>query len=96
LRGRLPEEALRRFRAFGGLQAYPSRTKDIDGVDYSTGSVGLGAVAATFGGLVRQYLTDHFAAPADARYIALVGDAELDEATSGKPSPRSTCAGSAT
>ena len=79
LRGRLPEEALRRFRAFGGLQAYPSRTKDIDGVDYSTGSVGLGAVAATFGGLVRQYLTDHFAAPADARYIALVGDAELDE-----------------
>jgi pyruvate dehydrogenase E1 component len=79
LRGRLPPEALRRFRAFGGLQAYPSRTKDIDGVDYSTGSVGLGAVAATFGGLVRQYLMDHFAAPGGARYIALVGDAELDE-----------------
>ncbi len=79
LRGRLPEEALRRFRALGGLQAYPSRTKDPDGVDYSTGSVGLGAVAATFGGLVRQYLIDHFEAPRGARYIALVGDAELDE-----------------
>jgi pyruvate dehydrogenase E1 component len=79
LRGRLPQDALRRFRAFGGLQAYPSRTKDADGVDYSTGSVGLGAVAATFGGLVRQYLMDHFDAPGGARYIALVGDAELDE-----------------
>jgi pyruvate dehydrogenase E1 component len=79
LRGRLPAETLRRFRALGGLQAYPSRTKDPDGVDYSTGSVGLGAVAATFGGLVRQYLIDHFEAPRGARYIALVGDAELDE-----------------
>src|SRR5262245_52961362 len=79
LRGRLPEEALRRFRALGGLQAYPSRTKDIDGVDFSTGSVGLGAVAATFGGLVRQYVMDHFDAPPGSRYIALVGDAELDE-----------------
>jgi pyruvate dehydrogenase E1 component len=79
LRGRLPREALARFRMFGGLQAYPSRTKDVDGVDFSTGSVGLGAVAATFGGLVRQYLMDHFDAPSGARYIALVGDAELDE-----------------
>ena len=79
LRGRLPQEALGRFRALGGLQAYPSRTKDIDGVDFSTGSVGLGAVAATFGGLVRQYLMDHFDAPGGSRYIALVGDAELDE-----------------
>src|SRR5439155_22289088 len=42
LRGRLPQEALGRFRALGGLQAYPSRTKDIDGVDCSPGSVGLG------------------------------------------------------
>jgi pyruvate dehydrogenase E1 component len=79
LRGRLPGDTLRRFRALGGLQAYPSRTKDVDGVDYSTGSVGLGAVAATFGGLVRQYLMDHFEAPGGSRYIALVGDAELDE-----------------
>src|SRR5262249_45095596 len=79
LRGKLPREALTRFRSFGGLQAYPSRTKDVDGVDYSTGSVGLGAVAATFGGLVRRYLIDHFEAPSGSRYVALVGDAELDE-----------------
>ena len=79
LRGRLSREMLPRFRTLGGLQAYPSRTKDVDGVDYSTGSVGLGAVAATFGGLVRQYLMDRFDAPGGSRYIALVGDAELDE-----------------
>jgi pyruvate dehydrogenase E1 component len=79
LRGRLPQSALRGFRAFGGLQSYPSRTKDPDAVDYSTGSVGLGAVAATFGGLTRRYLMDHFPVPHDGRYVALVGDAELDE-----------------
>ncbi len=79
LRGRLSRDALARFRSFGGLQAYPSRTKDVDGVDYSTGSVGLGGVAATFGGLVRQYLIDHFEVPSGSRYVAVVGDAELDE-----------------
>jgi pyruvate dehydrogenase E1 component len=79
LRGRLPEDALRRFRAYQGLQAYPSRTKDVDEVDYSTGSVGLGAVAAAFGGLTRQYLHDHFGLDGEPRFIALVGDAELDE-----------------
>jgi pyruvate dehydrogenase E1 component len=79
LRGRLAPEALRRLRALGGLQAYPSRTKDVDDVDFSTGSVGLGAVAATFAGLVRQYLMDRFQAPDGSRYFALVGDAELDE-----------------
>lgn len=78
LRGRLPLPALKRFRAFGGLQAYPSRTKDPDGVDFSTGSVGLGPVAATFGGLTDRYIRDHFG-PGGDRYIALVGDAELDE-----------------
>ena len=45
LRGLLPQAKLATFRQFGGLQAYPSRTKDLDGVDFSTGSVGLGAVA---------------------------------------------------
>ena len=79
LRGRLPEDALRRFRAYQGLQAYPSRSKDVDGVDYSTGSVGLGAVAAAFGGLTRQYLRDHFGLEAERRFIAILGDAELDE-----------------
>ena len=42
LLGRQTQEKLERFRAFGGAQAYPSRTKDTDDVDISTGSVGLG------------------------------------------------------
>ncbi len=79
LRGRLPEEALRQFRATGGLQAYPSRTKDPDGVDFSTGSVGLGAVAALFGGLTARYVEDHRGIADSRRFVALVGDAELDE-----------------
>src|SRR5215475_4631989 len=84
LRGLLPQEKLKAFRAYGGLQAYPSRTKDPDGVDFSTGSVGLGAVAPLFGALVRDYLVDHFSPtgltmPESSWHIALVGDAELDE-----------------
>lgn len=84
LRGLLPQEKLQAFRQYGGLQAYPSRTKDPDGVDFSTGSVGLGAVAPIFGALVRDYVEDHFAheqerARASGWHIALVGDAELDE-----------------
>jgi pyruvate dehydrogenase E1 component len=83
LRGMLSGEKLRAFRQFGGLQAYPSRTKDSDRVDFSTGSVGLGAVAPIFGALVRDYVADHFGhnpdAPGSGWHIALVGDAELDE-----------------
>src|SRR4029453_10661321 len=84
LRGLLPEEKLRTFRQYGGIQAYPSRTKDADGVDFSTGSVGLGAVAPIFGALVRDYLNDHFDKGKNnfsrlGWHIALVGDAELDE-----------------
>ncbi len=83
LRGLLPEQKLTAFRQFGGLQAYPSRTKDVDGVDFSTGSVGLGAVAPIFGALVRDYVADHFGNQRrDGRsgwQIAVVGDAELDE-----------------
>lgn len=83
MRGFLPPEKLREFRQFGGLQAYPSRTKDVDHVDFSTGSVGLGAVAPIFGALVRDYVADHFGAddrrPGAGWQIALVGDAELDE-----------------
>src|SRR5699024_4919031 len=33
------------LRSYGGLQPYPSRTKDPDTVDFSTGSVGIGATA---------------------------------------------------
>ena len=48
LLGDLDPAYLTTLRAFGGLQSYPSRTKDPDPVDFSTGSVGLGAVAPLF------------------------------------------------
>jgi len=79
LRGRLTAEALRGLRAFGGLQAYPSRRKNADVVDLSTGSMGLGAVQATFGALASRYVVDHFGGERRGRVIVIVGDAELDE-----------------
>ena len=79
LLGRLPQEYLTQLRSYGGLQAYPSRTKDPDRVDFSTGSVGLGAVAPAFAALAHTYADRHFDGVAPHRFIALVGDAELDE-----------------
>jgi pyruvate dehydrogenase E1 component len=79
LLGRLPPEYLTRLREFGGLQSYPSRTKDPDPVDYSTGSVGIGATATIWGALAHRYVAGHFEVPVGGRQIALVGDAELDE-----------------
>jgi pyruvate dehydrogenase E1 component len=79
LRGRLPLAALQELRSFGGLQAYPSRRKNPDIVDLSTGSMGLGAVQATLGALATRYVTDHFGAGPPERFIVMVGDAELDE-----------------
>jgi pyruvate dehydrogenase E1 component len=79
LLGRLPQDKLRQLREFGGLQAYPSRVKDPDGVTITTGSVGLGAGATIFGALAQQYVAHHFQRSPQGRYIALVGDAEIDE-----------------
>ncbi len=80
LLGRLERPYLESLRAFGGLQSYPSRTKDPDPVDYSTGSVGIGATAPIWGAIARRYLEHHrFDAPPRGRQIALLGDAELDE-----------------
>ena len=80
--GRQTRENLERFRAFGGAQAYPSRTKDEDDVDFSTGSVGLGVAATLFASIVRDYVRSHgweTRGGSDGRMIALAGDAELDE-----------------
>lgn len=83
LLGNLERRYLTTLRSFGGLQAYPSRTKDPDPVDFSTGSVGLGAAAPLFAALADRYATAHFRRGEDPkkrkRFIALVGDAELDE-----------------
>jgi pyruvate dehydrogenase E1 component len=83
LLGNLDASMLTRLREFGGLQSYPSRTKDPDPVDFSTGSVGLGAVAPMFAALADRYLRLHFresiASQPERRFVALVGDAELDE-----------------
>lgn len=79
LLGNLDRSSLNELRAFGGLQSYPSRTKDPDEVDFSTGSVGLGAAAPLFAAVVRRYVDSHFGRRPDSRFIALIGDAELDE-----------------
>ena len=79
LRGRLTAGALRELRSFGGLQAYPSRRKNADIVDLSTGSMGLGAVQATFGALASRYIVDHLGGRSRGRVVVMVGDAELDE-----------------
>ena len=79
LTGELDRSYLTTLRQRGGLQAYPSRTKDPDVSDFSTGSVGLGAVAPLFSALTRRYTDSHFGEQPPARFIALVGDAELDE-----------------
>ena len=79
LLGNLDRSYLTTLRAFGGLQSYPSRTKDPDRVDFSTGSVGLGAAAPLFAAATRRYVNAHFGDRPRSRFIAVIGDAELDE-----------------
>ncbi len=81
LMGNQTKEKLVNFRGFGGAQSYPSRTKDVDDVDFSTGSVGLGVAITAFASTMQDYLQ---AKPwtkdrKEGRMVALVGDAELDE-----------------
>ncbi|WP_344868243.1 transketolase-like TK C-terminal-containing protein [Amycolatopsis ultiminotia] len=79
LLGDLDEKYLTSLREFGGLQSYPSRSKDPDRVDYSTGSVGIGATAPIWGALARRYVEAHGGGAGTGRQYSLVGDAELDE-----------------
>ncbi len=79
LLGRLDRSYLTRLRDFGGLQSYPSRTKDPYPVDYSTGSVGLGSAAPLFGALADRFTQTRLGASTGGRFISLLGDAELDE-----------------
>jgi pyruvate dehydrogenase E1 component len=79
LLGELDEEYLPTLREFGGLQSYPSRSKDPDPVDYSTGSVGIGASATIWGALARRYAQAAVGGAGTGRQYALLGDAELDE-----------------
>ena len=79
--GRQSLDKLQNFRGFKGAQSYPSRTKDTDDVDFSTGSVGLGVAQTLFSSLVQDYVTAHgwMQDRPEGRMIALVGDAEMDE-----------------
>ena len=81
LMGNQSLENLQNFRSYGGAQSYPSRTKDVDDVDFSTGSVGLGVAITAFASMVQDYLLakewSEFDTP--GRIISLMGDAELDE-----------------
>src|SRR6476469_764474 len=79
--GHQTREKLENFRGFKGAQSYPSRTKDTDDVDFSTGSVGLGVAQTLFASLVQDYVKSHgwMQGRPEGRMIALVGDAEMDE-----------------
>ena len=80
LLGDLEESYLPTLRAKGGLQSYPSRLKDPDTVDFSTGSVGIGATAALWAAIAHRYVASQFpSAPLAGRFVSLLGDAELDE-----------------
>ena len=86
LLGRQTRDKLENFRGYKGAQSYPSRTNDTDGVDFSTGSVGLGVSQTLFSSLVQDYVRAHGWGQEingeprpEGRMIALLGDAELDE-----------------
>ena len=81
LLGQQDLEKLRNFRGLHGAQSYPSRTKDIDDVDFSTGSVGLGVAQTLFASVAQDYLRAKGWGRdlPEGRMIGLVGDAEMDE-----------------
>jgi pyruvate dehydrogenase E1 component len=73
-------DKLKNFRGLGGVQSYPSRTKDTSDVDFSTGSVGLGVAITAFASVIQDYVrAKGLSTVPEGRMVALVGDAELDE-----------------
>jgi pyruvate dehydrogenase E1 component len=79
LLGQQSLDKLKAFRALGGAQAYPSRTKDKGGIDFSTGSVGLGVGVTLFASIVQDFLAARIPSLDTGRMVAIMGDAELDE-----------------
>jgi len=81
LAGNQTREKLENFRGLKGAQSYPSRTKDSDDVDFSTGSVGLGVAQTLFSSLVQDYVKAHgwMKERPEGRMVSLIGDAEMDE-----------------
>lgn len=80
LLGNQTRQQIEDFRGLGGAQPYPSRTKDKDDVDFSTGSVGMGVAMTAFASMTQDYLAGHgWLDQPKGRMVALVGDAELDE-----------------
>ncbi|MGL4395918.1 MAG: transketolase-like TK C-terminal-containing protein [Hyphomicrobium sp.] len=81
LLGRQSLDKMKNFRGYKGAQSYPSRTKDQDDVDFSTGSVGLGVAQSLFASLVQDYVAARgwLGDRREGRMISIVGDAELDE-----------------
>jgi pyruvate dehydrogenase E1 component len=81
LLGNQDVEKLQDFRGLGGAQSYPSRTKDTDDVDFSTGSVGLGVAITGFASLIQDYVHAKGWSKdwPKGRMVALMGDAEIDE-----------------
>ncbi len=81
LLGRQSRAKMENFRGYKGAQSYPSRTKDGENVDFSTGSVGLGVAQTLFASLVQDYVKAHGWAKdrGEGRMVALIGDAEMDE-----------------
>jgi pyruvate dehydrogenase E1 component len=81
LLGKQTRERMEAFRGYKGAQSYPSRTKDADDVDFSTGSVGLGVAQTLFASLTQDYVRAHGWGTdrPEGRMVALIGDAELDE-----------------
>ena len=79
--GRQTVDQMAGLRQMGGVQSYPSRTKDGPEVDFSTGSVGLGVALTSFTALMQDYvrLQGLDAGLAPGRQVAVAGDAELDE-----------------